>query len=109
MVKPDEFDLDSDSELGLDSPHAESLPLHNFQHTSSGDAPVEISRIAPPESKSSRPTAFLDGLRGLASFFVYFVCYSRALSKITHIDIDWLCSTIIFPGSTVRLHLSSGD
>jgi hypothetical protein len=72
MNKDEDSDID---DLDLDELEAESLPLHNLQ----GDASVvepsssSRSRLTQPESTASRPTAFLDGLRGLASFFVYFV------------------------------------
>lgn len=79
MSKDEESDID---DLDLDELEAESLPLHTLQ----GDASVvEPSRVTLPESTASRPTAFLDGLRGLASFFVYFVSnHNRNLTLPPH-------------------------
>jgi hypothetical protein len=70
MNKDEESDID---DLDLDELEAESLPLHNLQGDASVEPSSSRSRLTQPESTASRPTAFLDGLRGLASFFVYFV------------------------------------
>lgn len=73
MTKSDDSDID---DLDLDDLEAESLPLHHLQgDATSAHAFTEISRVAPSENSGRRPTAFLDGLRGLASFFVYFVSW----------------------------------
>lgn len=71
MDKSDESDID---DLDLDGLEAESLPLHHLHaDTTPANAFTDASRGTASDSTVRRPTAFLDGLRGLASFFVYFV------------------------------------
>ncbi|KJY02206.1 acyltransferase like protein [Zymoseptoria brevis] len=62
-------DIDDEPEMDLDALEAESLPLHTLQN---GSLSSTANNATPKSPAQHRSTAYLDGLRGLAAFFVYY-------------------------------------